>query len=458
MCGYCYAHLQIGAAEKSAVPAVQNSDFCSGCTGCTRIKYKDVPGRSPVLRNTQSRLAGGGFMPMSFAYTAKDAAGNIRKGVMTAEDEQEFLAKIREKGMYVTDYKERQTNTKTLKRFRTKDLAFCTRQMAAMLTSGLTLVKALDILCKEQESEAARNVWRDVYENVQKGESFSDALEVHGSVFPTLMTSMVGAGEASGQLDVIMQRLSDYYANQNKISNTIKSAMVYPIILAVLTIAVVIGVFVFIMPAFEQLYEDPTQMPALSRAMMNIGKFLVNHWLIMILATAAIIFVIVYAMKLPDVRMKWDRFLIKGPAFGKLVVKIYTARFAQTMASLYSSGLPMVECLKRSADTLNNTYISMKFRDIIDEVKSGETLSSSVQRADIFDSMFCSIIFVGEEAGALDEILQKTAEFYDEEADSAVKRLCAMLEPAMLIVMGIVIGLVAGAFFPALYDSIGHIG
>ncbi len=116
-------------------------------------------------------------MPMSFTYTAKDAVGNVRKGVMTAEDEQEFLAKIREKGMYVTDYKERQSSTKTIKKFKTKDLAFCTRQMAAMLTSGLTLVKALDILCKEQESEAARNVWRDVYENVQKGESFSDALE-----------------------------------------------------------------------------------------------------------------------------------------------------------------------------------------------------------------------------------------------------------------------------------------
>ncbi len=397
-------------------------------------------------------------MPMSFAYTAKDAAGNIRKGVMTAEDEQEFLAKIREKGMYVTDYKERQSNTKTVKKFRTKDLAFATRQMAAMLTSGLTLVKALDILCKEQESEAARNVWRDVYENVQKGESFSDALEVHGSVFPTLLTSMVGAGEASGQLDIIMQRLSDYYANQNKISNTIKSAMVYPAILAILTVAVVIGVFVFIMPAFRDLYTDPTQMPALSRAMMKIGEFMVAHWLILVLGLAALIFAIVYAMKLPDVRMKWDRFIIKGPAFGKLVVKIYTARFAQTMASLYSSGLPMVECLKRSADTLNNTYISMKFRDIIDEVKSGETLSSSIQRADIFDSMFCSIIFVGEESGALDEILAKTADYYDEESDSAVKRLCSLLEPVMLIVMGIVIGLVCAAFFPALYDSIGQIG
>ncbi len=393
----------------------------------------------------------------SYAYTAKDAVGNIRKGVMAAETEQEFLARIREKGMFVTEYKERRSEVKTVKKFKTKDLAFATRQLAAMLTSGLTLVKALDILCKEQESEAARNVWRDVYENVQKGESFSDAMEVHGSVFPTLMTSMVGAGEASGQMDIIMQRLSDYYANQNKISNTIKSAMIYPVILAILTVVIVIGVFVFIMPTFEQLYDDPNDMPVLTKAMMNIGKFMLKHWLILILVTAVIIFVVIYALKLPDVRMKFDRFKIKGPGFGKLVVKIYTARFAQTMASLYSSGLPMVECLKRSADTLNNTYISLKFRDIIDEVKSGETLSSSIQRADIFDSMFCSIIFVGEEAGALDDILAKTAEYYDEEADSAVKRLCALLEPLMLIIMAIVIGLVCAAFFPALYDSVGQI-
>ena len=393
----------------------------------------------------------------SYAYTAKDAVGNIRKGNLAAESEQEFLAKIREKGMYVTEYKERRTEVKTVKKFGTKDLAFATRQLAAMLTSGLTLVKALDILCKEQESEAARNVWRDVYENVQKGESFSDALEVHGSVFPTLMTSMVGAGEASGQMDVIMQRLSDYYANQNKISNTIKSAMIYPIILGIITVVVVIGVFVVIMPTFTELYDDPNDMPGLTKGMVAIGNFLVKHWFILLMLLLVIIFSVIYALKLPNVRLKWDRFIIKGPGFGKLVVKIYTARFAQTMASLYSSGLPMVECLKRSADTLNNSYISMKFRDIIDEVKSGETLSSSIQRADIFDSMFCSIIFVGEESGALDEILAKTAEYYDEEADSAVKRLCAMLEPVMLIIMAVIIGLVCAAFFPALYDSIGQI-
>lgn len=392
-------------------------------------------------------------MPMSFAYTAKDAQGNVRKGVMSAEDEQEFLARIREKGMFVTEYKERQANVKTIKKFKTKDLAFSTRQLAAMLTSGLTLVKALDILCKEQESEAARNVWRDVYESVQKGESFSDALEVHGSVFPTLMTSMVGAGESSGQMDVIMQRLSDYYANQNKIANTIKGALIYPIILVILTVAIVIGVFVFIMPTFTNLYPNEDDIPTLTKGMMAIGDFLTKHYIILISILVVLIFVTIYALKLPDVKLKFDRFKIKGPAFGKLVVKIYTARFAQTMASLYSSGLPMVECLKRSSDTLNNTYISLKFRDVVDEVKSGETLSSSIQRADIFDSMFCSIIFVGEESGALDDILAKTAEYYDEEADSAVKRLCGLLEPVMLIVLGVIIALVCAAFFPALYGA-----
>ena len=395
----------------------------------------------------------------SFSYTGTTPAGKQVKGTINAEDERDFMSQINAKGLTNLKYEEKDINSsKTIKKFSTKDLAFCCRQLAAMLTSGLTLVKALDILSKEQPTQQAREVWQSVYENVQKGESFSDALEVHGSVFPTLLTSMVGAGESSGQMDIIMQRLSDYYANQNKLANTIKSAMVYPIILVILTVAVVIGVFVFIMPTFEDLYDNPDDMPTLSKVMMNIGKFLVAHWLILILLVAAAIFAFVYAMKLPNVRMKWDRFIIKGPGFGKLVVKIYTARFAQTMASLYSSGLPMVECLKRSADTLNNSYISMKFRDIIDEVKSGETLSSSIQRADIFDSMFCSIIFVGEESGALDDILAKTAEYYDEEADSAVKRLCSLLEPVMLIVLGVVIGLVCAAFFPALYDSIGNLG
>lgn len=393
----------------------------------------------------------------SYTYTAKDVTGNIRKGTLSAEDEQDFLAKIHEKGLFPTEYNEAAGIKQSTHKFSTKELAFNCRQMAAMLTSGLTLVKALDILCREQEKEASKLIWRDIYENVQKGESFSASLEMHSGSFPQFLISMVAAGESSGSLDQIMQRMSDHYAKENKMHNTIKSAMMYPIILVILCVAVVIGLFTFIMPTFAGLFTNEEDMPALTRFMMGISDFLRTKWYILIGFVLIAVFGIRYAMKMPNVRLKWDRFIIKGPGFGALVVKIYTARFARTLSSLYSSGIPMVECLERSSAILNNSYIDEKFRTVVDEVKQGETLSASIQRTEIFESMFCSIIYVGEEAGALDDILAKTSDYYDEEADSAVQRLVGMLEPVMIIVLGIMVGLIVASVLPALYDSFENI-
>ena len=377
----------------------------------------------------------------SYTYTAKDVTGNIRKGTLSAEDEQDFLAKIHEKGLFPTEYNEAAGIKQSTHKFSTKELAFNCRQMAAMLTSGLTLVKALDILCREQE----------------KDESFSASLEMHSGSFPQFLISMVAAGESSGSLDQIMQRMSDHYAKENKMHNTIKSAMMYPIILVILCVAVVIGLFTFIMPTFAGLFTNEEDMPALTRVMMSISNFLRGYWYILIGFVLIAVFGIRYAMKMPNVRLKWDRFIIKGPGFGALVVKIYTARFARTLSSLYSSGIPMVECLERSSAILNNSYIDEKFRTVVDEVKQGETLSASIQRTEIFESMFCSIIYVGEEAGALDDILAKTSDYYDEEADSAVQRLVGMLEPVMIIVLGIMVGLIVASVLPALYDSFENI-
>ncbi len=354
----------------------------------------------------------------SFSYTAKTQNGKEVKGTINAEDEKEFAAKLKEKNLALLSYEEKEVGAKkTIKKFKTKDLAFNCRQLAAMLTSGLTLVKALDILSKEQPNEQAKQVWQSVYENVQKGESFSSSLEQYKGVFPEFLISMVAAGESSGSLDVIMQRMSDHYAKENKMNNTIKGAMTYPIILGVLCIIVVIGMFTFIMPTFAGLYENPEDMPAFTKVMMGFSNSLVNFWFIYLAAILGIIFGIIYLLKIPSTRLKWDKFIIKGPGFGPLVVKIYTARFARTLSSLYSSGIPMVECLQRSSAILGNMYIDEKFQEVVDEVKQGETLSASIQRTEIFDTMFCSIIFVGEEAGALDTILSKTAEYYDEEAD-----------------------------------------
>ena len=177
----------------------------------------------------------------SFTYSGRDANGKSVKGVIHAENEAEFKEKVKERGLYVENVQEEDSdNSRSMYKFNTKELNFCCRQLSAMLTSGLTLVKAIDILTKEQENEKARAIWQDIYENVQKGESFSSTLEMHAGSFPEFLISMVGAGESSGSLDVIMTRMADHYAKENKLKNTVRSAMTYPIILAIICIVVVI--------------------------------------------------------------------------------------------------------------------------------------------------------------------------------------------------------------------------
>ena len=390
----------------------------------------------------------------SFSYVAQDAKNNQVKGVINAENEQEFLKKIKEKGLYVKDYKESDsTESKSMYKFNTKELAFCCRQLSAMLTSGLTLVKSIDILCKEQENEKAKAIWQDIYENVQKGESFSSALEMHEGSFPDFLISMVAAGETSGSLDIIMQRMSDHYAKENKLKNTVKGAMIYPIILLVLCVVIVIFLFTFIMPTFIDMYDDPSTMPALTKVMAAISDFLKTKWYILIIIVAAAFFGLRYALKVPSFRLKVDRLIVKGPGIAPLITKIYTGRFSRTLSSLYSSGIPMVECLERASAILGNSYIDEKFVDVVDEVKQGESLSSAITRTEIFEPMFCSVLYVGEESGALDSILEKTSEYYEDESDSAVQRLVSMVEPLLLIFMGIIIGLVVVGIYPALYGS-----
>lgn len=394
----------------------------------------------------------------SYSYDAQDARNKTVKGIINAENEQEFLQKAKEKGLYIRDFKESDSDdSKSIYKFKTTELAFCCRQLSAMLTSGLTLVKAIDILTKEQENEKGRAIWQDIYENVQKGESFSSTLEMHSGSFPDFLISMVGAGESSGSLDIIMTRMSDHYAKENKLKNTIRGAMIYPIILLVLCVVIVIFLFTVIMPTFIDMFENKEDMPVLTRIMSGISDFLTHKWYILVIILVGLFFGIKIALKNPGMRVKFDRMLIKGPGFGPLVTKIYTGRFARTLSSLYSSGLPMVECLERASAILGNAYVDEKFIDVVDEVKQGETLSSAITRTEIFEPMFCSVIYVGEESGALDSILEKTSDYYEDESDSAVQRLVSMIEPILLIFMGVIIGLVVCGIYPALYGAMENV-
>ena len=357
----------------------------------------------------------------TFVYTATDVQGNtIKNARMSAEDVNDFLEKIHEKGLFCSSYKEASSKKAgTLHKFKIKELSYNCRQLSAMMSSGLTLVRALDILYKEQTNDAAKQVFRDVYEEVQKGSSFSDALKKQQGCFPDFMVSMIQAGESSGSLDITFKRLEDYYDKQNKLNSKIKSSMMYPIILGVLSIVIVVFLFAFILPTFKDLMKEE-DMNAIQRALFGFADSLIGYWYVYIAVVFGVIFVVKYVLKIPEVRYKWDKLICKMPKVGKLVVKVYTGRFARTLSSLYSSGIPMVEALQRSSSVLGNSYIEKAFVTIIDEVKQGEQLSVSIQRAGIFESMFCSIIYVGEESGALDTILEKTATFYEDESDEAM--------------------------------------
>mgnify|MGYP000562755995 CR=1 FL=1 len=393
----------------------------------------------------------------TFIYTATDVQGNtVKNARMQAEDVNDFLDKINEKGLFCSSYKE--TNSKgdkNLYKFKTKELSFNCRQLSAMIGSGLTLVKALDILYKEQPKEGSKRVFREVYEEVQKGRSFSDALRMQDGAFPDFFISMIAAGEASGQLDVIMKRLEDHYAKEGTLANKIRGALIYPIILVVLLVAVVIVLCLTVLPTFRDMAGDNVN--AIAKFLFAFSDSMKYHWYIYILVLGLIIFTIIYLMKIESVKYKWDKFILKIPMVGKLLVKVYTGRFARTLSNLYSSGIPMVEALERSSRILSNSYVVKSFETVVDEVKQGDQLSAAIQRTGIFESMFTSIIFVGEESGALDTILSKTSDYYEEESDSAITQLVGMIEPIMLILMGLVIGLVLAGIFPLLYSGMANI-
>ena len=394
----------------------------------------------------------------TFIYTATDVQGNtVKNARMVAEDVNDFLEKINEKGLFCSSYKEASDKkSNTLHKFKMEELAYNCRQLSAMLTSGLTLVRALDILYKEQVKEAPKQIFREVYEEVQKGSAFSDALKMQQGAFPNFMISMIQAGESSGSLDIIVKRLEDYYDKQNKLNNKIKGAMMYPIILAVLCVVIVIALFTFIMPTFKDLLTEE-DMKGLTGALFAFSDSITGYWYIYVGVVLAVVFIVKYSLKIPSVRYKFDKLICKMPKVGPLVVKVYTGKFARTLSSLYSSGIPMVEALERSSAILNNSFIEKAFENVVSEVKQGEQLSASIQRTGIFESMFCSIIFVGEESGALDTILEKSASFYEDESDSAIQRLVGLIEPVMIIVMGGAIGLVIAGILPALYNSMGNI-
>ena len=409
--------------------------------------------RFKINSGVELRKGNGGFQVKKFSYIATDAGGKSFRGQEMAEDFKDLQTKLRERNLYVTSYRDLGMNSIEVKyKFKTKEVSFIARQLASMTSAGLSLVRALFILQDQQENKRAKAVLLEIYEEVQKGTSFSDVLKMKPGVFPEMFVSLVAAGEASGTLDQMLTRLSDHFANANKTANKAKSAMVYPMVLLVLLLAVIILLFTKVLPMFSDL-GNPEDYSVLTKALLAFSDSLINQWYVYIIVIVGIVVLFFILLRTPATRLKMDELLLKLPKVGKLVSTMYTGRFARNMADLYGAGLQMGECFEKSIAAVNNTYVQKRFEEVVSDIKLGESMSKSIEKTGIFEGMFTSIIYVGEESGTLDTILNKAADYYDEEADAAVTKLVSLMEPLMIIIMGIAIGLFLAGMFPLLYGG-----
>ncbi|MCL1902894.1 MAG: type II secretion system F family protein [Oscillospiraceae bacterium] len=394
-----------------------------------------------------------------YSYVATDANGKVSRGKETAEDHHELIARLKTKQLFCTSYKELGDRVKAVSyTYKTKGLAFLCRQLSSMLVAGISVVRALSIMVSQEQNKKAKALLTEIYEQVQMGRSLSEAIAQKPGAFPNLFTSMVSAGEASGNLDMIMVRVADHYAKENKTNNKIKAAMIYPIILAILMVVVVVGLFTLIFPMFMEMFENADDIPPLSRVLAAISDFMVSYWYILIGGTIAFVIIARTLLKTPATRFRFDKAILRIPKAGELLGIIYTARFARTMSNLFASGLQMVECIEKSEQTLGNLYISERFKEVVENVKRGEPLSQALLKIGVFNPIFIAMVVVGEESGSLDSILSKTADYYDEESDMAITSLVSMMEPLLIIVLGGAVALVLAGIFPLIYGSMDTMG
>jgi len=394
-----------------------------------------------------------------YKYIANNVSGKRIKGEMTADNSEEFLARLSAQNLYCLDYQEINLDAAaptTIYKLKTKEIVVFCRQFGTMLESGIQITKIFDILSSQETKPKLKNIYYSIYENIQKGMGLSAAMLRQGNAFPPLLINMIQAGELSGTLDNIMAKMSEHYASELKLHNKVKATMIYPIILLIVSLLVVIILFTFVLPTMFSIFGD-TDLPLATKIVMGISDFLVKDWYVPILVVLMVILLFKTLLKVPAFKYGIDKLKVSMPLFGKLLTTIYTARFANSMATLYSSGIPIMQTVDVSGTLLNNNYYSSKIALILEDIGSGRSLASSMEKTHLFDSMFYSIVYIGEESGNLEKIMLSTAAYYNEEAQNALTRLVSMLEPIMIVILAVIVGFIIVSVITPIYNMYSNV-
>lgn len=394
-----------------------------------------------------------------YRYTAKDISGKVKRGTLNAADPDALKKGLKEIGLYLSRYTEKVDKNQGKKLKSAEISTFC-REISSMLSAGISLVRAMNIINNRDLSPKLKYAFGELLSSIKKGIALSDAMELLGRAFPSMLINMVKAGEASGRLDETMEKMADYYEKETRLAKNIKSAMTYPIILASLTVIVTVVLMTFVVPLFADIFEG-MELPAITRVVMGISNGLTGNFVYVVIAAALLCLAIYFIMQIESVRFSIDRLKLKIPIIGKLLKIIYTARFSRTLASLYSSGLSIINALQISKDTVGNRYLTSQFEEVIRLVRSGNPLSLSLAGVVGFDKKLSETIAVGEETGQLDTLLISIADSYDYESDMAIKKLMTMIEPIMIIILAVfVVVIMLSVLLPifSMYSQIDQTG
>jgi len=398
-----------------------------------------------------------------YTYKALDDRGATRTGTIDADNEGLALVRLREQGWVPINLvppknKGVRADVKIpflSDRIKLKDIAVSSRQLATMIDSGLPLLRALTVLADQTESRALARIWNEVRADVQTGSSFSAALAKHPKAFTPLYVAVIKAGEAGGLLDSVLLRLANTLEKQVSLRNKIRSAMAYPVMVAVMIVLITSAILLFIVPTFKQIYADlKGTLPFPTQVLLLVSAIFKKFFPFVILGGVVVTFLIRRYIKTDEGRRRWDALKLKPPVFGELYRKVSMSRFARTLATLLRAGVPVLQSLEITRDTAGNRIVSDALREVETSVREGQSLAKPLGRFPVFPAMVVQMLSVGEETGAVDTMLEKVSDFYDAEVDAMVDALTSLIEPLLIVIIGSVVGAIVISLYLPMFKII----
>lgn len=405
-----------------------------------------------------------------FQFQARSLNGKIQTGYLDAKDESEAKVRLRAKQLMpmtlrvVANAPAKKANQDALGTFfapkvKTKDLQIFTRQFATLINSGIPIVDALKILSESTSDKQIKEAVLQIKASIETGKRLSDAMKQHPRVFDDLYCNMIRAGEEAGIIDVILNRLSIYSEKNEKIKNQIKGAMTMPVVIVIAAVAVISGIIIFIIPKFQELYKGSGKaLPALTQILIDLSDGLRNNWLIILGVLFVGFYFMVTYFSSKEGRQALDKFLINAPVIGDVVQKSSVARLSRTMSTLLSSGISMLECIDIAANTAGNYVIEQALKSCKESISVGRPFHLPLSRQKEIPQMVSQMVAIGEQTGALDAMLGKIADFYEDEVENAIRAMTSLIEPLLMIVLGGIIGFIMIAMYMPVFqmgDTIG---